>query len=209
MHPKDKHLLRQIERRAKVEFTEAHIPTGREICEKRLLLHMSHIKDMPVLPDLEDFLPVITEQLADISKEDLIKRVASLSFSRYFKAYRHAPDMNKGAKSRQDRQSRSQSFKRLFINVGGIDVDGKGGFLAYICGKTNITGSSIGRIELSAKYAFFDVEADVASQVIESLEGESIEGRAVRVNEEKSPALKDKKKKKHRKGKRFEKRYRG
>ncbi len=210
MHPKDKYLLNQVERRTKVKFSLSHIPTGREICEKRLLLHMSHIKNMPVLPDLEDFMPAITEQLEDISKEDLIKRVASLSFSRYFKAYRHAPDLNTGGRPKKDRSNRSQNFKRLFINVGGVDVDGKGGFLAYVCGNTNIPGSCIGRIELSAKYAFFDVESELADQVIDRLNGHTIEGRTVRVNEENTPLRKDKKKKKkHRKGNRsFDKRYR-
>ena len=183
-HPKDLGLLRQVERKVKIKFELAHIPTGREICEKRLLMQMRRIKDIEPIEAIDSFLPAIQEELVDLSKEELIERVATLSFSRYYKAYRRAPDLNQKspAQKRKERFERDVQYKKLFINIGMIDVDGKGGLLAFICGKTNLPGSIIGRINLSRKHTFFDVEEEYAQQIINKLDGLSIEGRSIRVN---------------------------
>jgi ATP-dependent RNA helicase DeaD len=186
-HPKDMGLLRQLSRIIKVDFKLAHIPTGKEICEKRLMSHMRLVKEVPVLDDIEDFLPKIQEELEDLSKEDLIKHIASLSFSRYFKAYRHAPDLNPrpgGASMREKPRKKSrEDFRRLFINIGSMDVEGKGGFLAFVCGHTHISGSAIGRIDMNRKFTFFDVESDLADDVLAQFQNSEFEGRRLRVNE--------------------------
>lgn len=185
-HPKDMGLLRQLSRIVRIEFKLAHIPTGKEICEKRLLSHMHLVKEVPVLDEIEDFLPKIQEVLEDLSKEDLIKHVASLSFSHYFKAYRRAPDLNprpgsNGMREKTRKKGR-EDYNRLFINIGSMDVEGKGGFLAFVCGHTHISGSSIGRIDMNRKFTFFDVETDLVQGVLAQFKNSEFEGRRLRVN---------------------------
>ncbi|MCR9287809.1 MAG: DEAD/DEAH box helicase [Bacteroidetes bacterium] len=185
-HPKDMGLLRQLSRIVRIEFKLAHIPTGKEICEKRLLSHMHLVKEVPVLDEIEDFLPKIQEVLEDLSKEDLIKHVASLSFSHYFKAYRRAPDLNprpgsNGMREKTRKKGR-EDYNRLFINIGSMDVEGKGGFLAFVCGHTHISGSSIGRIDMNRKFTFFDVETDLVQDVLAQFKNSEFEGRRLRVN---------------------------
>lgn len=185
-HPKDMGLLRQLSRIVRIEFKLAHIPTGKEICEKRLLSHIHLVKEVPVLDEIEDFLPKIQEVLEDLSKEDLIKHVASLSFSHYFKAYRRAPDLNprpgsNGMREKTRKKGR-EDYNRLFINIGSMDVEGKGGFLAFVCGHTHISGSSIGRIDMNRKFTFFDVETDLVQDVLAQFKNSEFEGRRLRVN---------------------------
>lgn len=196
-HPRDMGILRQLSRIAKIDFQIAHIPTGKEICEKRLLAHMKLVKEVPVIEDIETFLPKIEEELAELSKEDLIKHIASLSFSRFFKDYRRAPDLNPkpGANNRERKSRRDKpTYKRLFINLGSMDVEGKGGFLAFVCGHCHISGSAIGRIDMNRKYTFFDVEEEVAQEVLDHFQHAEFEGRRLRVNMGDSQPRRSKKK---------------
>ncbi len=177
-HPNDLGLLRQLERMAQIRFKMARIPTGREICEKRLLHYMHRIKGMPVNEAIEPYLPAIMEELEGLTKEELVQRIASLSFSRFFKAYRHSPDLNPRKKERTD-----TNHKRLFINIGKMDVENKSGFLALVCGHCQIPGSAIGKIDMSWKHSFFDVEADSVEAVRKSFRDSNFEGRQIRVND--------------------------
>ncbi|RMG81107.1 MAG: DEAD/DEAH box helicase [Bacteroidetes bacterium] len=188
-HPKDMGALRQISRHARITFKLAHIPTGKEICEKRLLSHVRLLKEVPVLEDIEDFLPTVEAELAELSKEDLIRRMATLSFSRFFKSYRKAADINPRngfAPSANNGQSSGRDkgqYRRLFVNLGSMDVDGKGGFLAYVCGHASIPGSTIGKIDMSRKFTFFDIEASYADEVLAKFQDTEFEGRPLRMNE--------------------------
>ena len=83
-HPKDMGLLRLLERKIKVRFSVAHIPTGREICQQRLLSHIQKIKNVSTSEDIQEFLPSIYEEFNSFSKEEIIEKIATLSFSPLF-----------------------------------------------------------------------------------------------------------------------------
>lgn len=175
-HPRDMEILRRLERRVKIKFSQAHIPTGKEICEQRLMSYINDVKEVEVNDSLEEFLPKINEALEEMSKEDLIKHFSSISFNRFLKNYMNAPDFNPRARKRFQ-------GKRLFINIGNMDLANIGEFLRYICDETGIPSSSIGRIDMQRTHTFFDVEKNVASTVMEKFKSKEFEGRALRVNE--------------------------
>lgn len=199
-HPNDVGLLRQLERRLKAKFDLVKIPTGLEICEKRLMAYMRHIKEVPVLEDITNFLPAISEELEGLSKEELIHRIASLSFSRYFKSYRHSADLNPQAGrariKREGGKDKKAKYQNLFINLGSMDVDGKGGFLAFICGHCSIPSSVIGRINMNRKFTFFDVEEEIAEDLRNQFNDATFEGRPLRVNSGEEPSRRKRKDKK-------------
>ena len=118
-----------------------------------------------------------------------------LTFKGSLQGYLNAPDLNgrsggnrqrteRGGRSDRDRGGRSdrETMARLFISVGQIDLEGKGEFLRLICDNAQISGSSIGRIDLRAKHTFFDVEQDIAETVINKLQDVRLDGRQLRVN---------------------------
>ena len=190
-NPKDRGLLRMVERRLKIEFSEAHIPTGEAICARRLLHEVRHLKQIPVQDDLETYIPGVSEELESLTREDLIRKITALTFRGSLKEYLNAPDLNKkGGSSRRDRSDRSDRqdrrsggpMDRLFINVGQIDLNSKGEFLRLICDKAQVTGNSIGRIDFRAKHTFFDVEQEVAETVIQKLGAVDLDGRPIRIN---------------------------
>lgn len=88
----------------------------------------------------------------------------------------NAPDFNPRARKRFQ-------GKRLFINIGNMDLANIGEFLRYVCDKTGIPSSSIGRIDMQRTHTFFDIEKSAVSTVIEKFKEEDFEGRSLRVNE--------------------------
>ena len=195
MHPKDFHIVKRIERNLKLKFSKAHIPTGKEICETRLLSHIRRLKGVEVSEDIQSFLPAIQEELEELSKDDLIKKVASLSFSGFLKNYRNAQDLNtRNRKKPQDR--RDVKMIRLFINVGSMDVQDKGGFLGLVCRNAQISGTDIGKIDLRRKHSFFDVEETAAKKILQKLDNMELDGRFLRVNRDDAGPRKNTKDKK-------------
>lgn len=203
-HPKDLFMIREIERRLKVKFSIAHIPTGQEICQQRLKEHFQKIQNVEANEAIQAYLPEILIELEEYTKEELIEKVASLSFNRFLENYRYAVDLNKKAKDKKKTRSRDAKMTSLFINIGEIDVDGKGGFLSFICEASGIPGSAVGRIKLMDKHSFFDVEEELAEGVIHHVSKASINGRKIRINsgDRTNSKRKGKKDKKYRKKRR-------
>jgi ATP-dependent RNA helicase DeaD len=185
-NPKDRGLLRNVERRLKISFSEAHIPTGEAICARRLLHEVRHLKEIPIQEDLETYIPGVSEELEALTREDLIRKITALTFRGPLQEYLNAPDFNNknGGHSHRDRDQRhgSGSMDRLFINVGQIDLNGKGEFLRLVCDAAQINGSAIGRIDFRAKHTFFDVDQEVTETVIQKLGRMDLDGRSIRVN---------------------------
>ncbi len=193
-HPKDVRILRSIERIIKARFEEATIPTGDKIIERRLMSSMRRLRKVEVADGLDTYLPAIEDALDGLTREDIIKRVASDSFEKLLNDYRFAPDLNdqRGREvakkdrnnDRDERGHRDDSnMERLFINVGAMDVGGrKGNLLGMICDAADIKGSDIGRITMNKTHTFFDVDKSVSKQAIERLSDLHFDGRPVRIN---------------------------
>ncbi len=180
-HPNDQYLLRRLEGILRMRFSEAKVPTGRAICERQLVERFRRLREAEVRPDVESFIPLIKEELAELSRDELISKLASLYFKKSVAAYLNQPDF--GAKGK--RKFDASNSSRLFINVGAMDVGDKGGFLELICGECQIPGSAIGKITLSHKHTFFDLDKTLVPQVMSELNGAMMNGRVLRVNTEK------------------------
>src|SRR5690606_6528811 len=87
--------VKQIEKTLKAPFERMMIPTGPDVCQKQLLALMHKVHEVKVNEDeIGEFLPQVFEELKDLSKEDLIKRFASIEFNRFLDYYRNAPYIN-------------------------------------------------------------------------------------------------------------------
>jgi ATP-dependent RNA helicase DeaD len=183
-HPKEEHIIRAMNKSLNIAITQAHIPTGREICEHRLIAHVKHIKGVEVSEDLQSFMPKIMETLGDLTKEEVIERMASLNFNNFWEVYQNAPDLNA---SKKDKNLKGRTTKRLFINIGAFDVEGKAGFLSLVCNEARISSSSIGHIEFKKKFTFFEVETEAAERILKTFDGAMFDGRPVRINIDDTP----------------------
>ena len=183
--------IRQIERVLGKKFVKAEIPTGFDVCEKQLfgLVHKVHnvaVNDQQI----DQYIPRIMDEFKELSKEDIIKRFASLEFNRFLEYYKNAPDLNASADEtrvrsesgeRFGRTGMKSDFTRLFINLGSVDNFTRGDLLGYICNTSKINGRSVGKIDVKGVYSFFEVPNDEAQQVITAFKDVNFQGRDVRI----------------------------
>ena len=205
-HPKDKRQLRQIERKVKIDFTQAHIPDGKEIVEQRLISRLRKFKSTPISDEVEAILPIVQEELQDLSKEDLIQIMTTVSFKKLLKTYKNADNLNQLDRQKHHGKSGKRSsgrMDRLFINVGRMDLDRKGDLIDLIATKAGIPGSAIGKINMDRRHSFFDIDDEFAKTVIKKFKNARLDGRALRVNAENGQS---KKSRGHRKGKKKKRR---
>ena len=190
--------IRQLERIIGKQFTKADLPTGFDVCEKQLFSLIHKVNNVEVNEEqIAQYVPRIMDEFGQLSKEDIIKRFASLEFNRFLDYYSKAPDLNASADDRGrdrdrdgDRGERgersgrgrgSEGFTRLFINLGSVDEFSRGNMLGFICNQTNISGKEVGRIDLKGVFSFFEVEDAVVDQVFEGFKNAEYNGRSVRI----------------------------
>ncbi len=180
--------IQQVERGLKRKFTRIPVPTGDEVCQKKILDLVHKVRQVEVNEEeIDSFLPEVYHELKDLSKEDIIKRFASIEFNRFLEYYRDARDLNGG------KPDRTKSFEsdgdserytdgdRIFINVGKMDGLEKGNLLELICDFGEVTSAAIGKIDLKGAYSFFEIQKDKTAQVMKGFEGVELRGRKVRL----------------------------
>ncbi|SDQ01314.1 ATP-dependent RNA helicase DeaD [Mucilaginibacter sp. OK268] len=183
--------IRQIERVIGKKFSKAEIPTGFDVCEKQLFSIVHKVHNVTVNEEqIEQYLPRIIEEFKDISKEDFIKRFASIEFNRFLDYYENAPDLNASAeegrtRDRDDRGERApggkSAYTRLFINLGSVDEFNRGDLLGYICNTTKISGRTVGKIDVKGVYSFFEVPHEDVEKVMSAYKEIEFKGRPVRI----------------------------
>ncbi|SEM20968.1 ATP-dependent RNA helicase DeaD [bacterium A37T11] len=190
--------IRQIERVIGKKFVKAEIPNGFDVCEKQLFGLVHKVNNVPVNEDLiGPYMARIMEEFAEMDKEEIVKRFASIEFNRFLDYYKNAPDLNAVAESagsfgdrretsggkgeRFGRTGYKSDFTRLFLNLGSVDEFTRGDMLGFICNNTKISGKSIGKIDLKGVYTFFEVENEVVDKVFSGFQTVEFKGRQVRV----------------------------
>ncbi len=190
--------IRQIERVIGKKFVKAEIPTGFDVCEKQLfsIVHTIHKVEVNE-QQIEQYLPRIMDEFKDLSKEEFIKRFASIEFNRFLDYYKNAADLNAPVeegrfdRERGERGERGEraprgeggksEYTRLFINLGSVDEFNRGDLLGYICTNAKISGRSVGKIDVKGVYSFFEVPNADTEAVMNNFKGVEFKGREVRI----------------------------
>ncbi|HEY8920636.1 MAG TPA: DEAD/DEAH box helicase, partial [Chitinophaga sp.] len=185
--------IRQIERVIGKKFIKAEVPDGFAVCEKQLFALVHKVHNVTVNEEqIEPYLERIYEEFTNMSKEELIKRFASLEFNEFLEYYQDAPDLNVKEERRTYGESSGPSssgmsfrgtgkFTRLFINLGSVDDFTRGDMLRYLCDTSGVRGNKIGRIDLKGVYSFFEVENDVVEKFVQVFKKAEYNGRSVRI----------------------------
>jgi ATP-dependent RNA helicase DeaD len=186
--------IRQIERIIGKQFTKAELPTGFDVCEKQLFSLVHKVQNVEVNESqIEQYIPRIMDEFAELTKEDIIKRFASLEFNRFLEYYKNAPDLNaaagddraergvRGEKGERGASRGSDGYTRLFINLGSVDDFTRGDLLSFVCNNGKISGKAIGKIDLKGVYSFFEVENDAVDSLFNNFKEVQFNNRGVRI----------------------------
>jgi ATP-dependent RNA helicase DeaD len=176
--------VKQIEKTLKSPFKRMLIPQGPEVCQKQLLALMHKVHVVKVNEDeIAEFLPAVYEEFKDLSKDDLIKRFASIEFNRFLDYYRNAPDLNEEHRKSDvgGTDDRHATGSRFFINLGKMDNVDVSKLLELLDDFCGVQKKDIGKIDMKGAYSFFEVEKERADDILKGIQGVEYQGRQVRV----------------------------
>lgn len=174
--------IKQIEKTVKTTFIRIPVPTGQEVCQKQLLALMRKVHEVVVNEkEIAEFMPAIHEELKDLTKDELIKRFASIEFNRFLDYYRNAPDLNDSKSSSEKGSERYSTGDRFFINLGKMDDLEVSTLLELLDDYCGVTKKFIGKIDLKGAYSFFEVDKEKSEDILKGFKGVEFAGRSVRV----------------------------
>lgn len=205
VHAREIGRIRQIERMVQVPFHKLEIPSGKDVCRKQFFYFMDKLLQTDISHgDYETYLPMLQEKFHDISKDEVLKRVAALEFSRFLKYYENAEDLNarerredrsrqgfdgrdKFSERRRDTRGRefggNGNYTKLFVNLGTKDGFYKASFLQFILDMSDLNKEVLGRIDMKEMNSWIEVDKNAARQMIRSIDGKQYKGRRIRMNE--------------------------
>jgi ATP-dependent RNA helicase DeaD len=191
INSREQHNLRQIEKIVKRPFKAIMIPTGSEICGRQLFHWIKKLETVVTEhQEIEKYLPEITLKLADLDREELLRRVVSLQFDKFLDDYRDgqeivSPTNDEGDFSRADRKGSRREyvgkFKRLFINLGKTDGFYPEQLIELVNKNTAGKKVPLGKIDLLKTFSFFEVGEDQADYLIQALNNSKFNDRRVAV----------------------------
>ena len=212
IHTRERSKVRAIEKIIQKEFVDGTLPTAKEICSKQLYKAMDAISKVDVNEEeIAPFLEEINRHFEYIDKEDLIKKIVSMTFGRFLDYYANAPEIEKPSLKRNEREGKraergggrdaqrgargkrtergargvrkaEAGYRRLFVNLGKDDGFYPGEVMQFI--NRNVQGRvAVGHIDLLGKFSYIEVPEGDASRVMQALSGASYKGRDVRCND--------------------------
>ena len=188
IHTKEKHNLKQVEKLIKKPFKAINIPTGNEICGKQLFFWVKKLETVVTEhQEIEKFLPEITEKLAGLDREELLRRVVSLQFGRFLEDYKTGEEIispfDRGDEDsgRGSRRTYTGNYKRLFINLGKTDGFYPEQLIELVNRNTPGKKVQLGKIDLLKTFSFFEVDASQADYLINALNNSKFMERRVAV----------------------------
>ena len=211
IHTRERSKVRAIEKIIQKEFVDGTLPTAKEICSKQLYKAMDTISKVDVNEeDIAPFLEEINRHFEYIDKEDLIKKIVSMTFGRFLDYYANAPEIEKPSTKRNEREGKKADragrdaqrgsrgkrtegrtrgarkpevgYRRLFVNLGKDDGFYPGEVMQFI--NRNVQGRvAVGHIDLLGKFSYIEVPEGDASRVMQGLSGTTYKGRDVRCND--------------------------
>ncbi len=185
LHSKERFKIKEIEKILKRKFEQRQIPNGLEICKKQLFSQINKMQNVEVNDEqIEPYMSQVMTQLEYLSKEELLKRFVSLEFNRFIDYYKDAEDLNvvertterhgnrqsDGDDSRSKRVKKSGERVRLKMNLGTKEGMNPKRILGIINDVTEDKSISVGDIEVTNKYTFFDVFEDQHEKLLKAFE---------------------------------------
>jgi len=213
VHARELYRLKQIQQLVNAPFNRLEIPGGKDVCRKQFYSFMDKLLQTDIShDDYETFLPMLEEKFADVSKEEILQRMAALEFNRFLKYYENAEDLNireqprrndsnrerepisregnrpelgRGRREERDRGANnfSGNYMRLFVNLGTKDGFYKASFLQFILDMSDLKKEVLGKIDMKEMNSWIEIDSKVANQMITAIDGKNYRGRRIRMND--------------------------
>lgn len=186
--------IHAIEKKIQQRFVAEKIPTGMDICEIQLYHLANKIRNTRINPDVNDYLPAINDVLEGLDREELIKKIVSVEFTRFFNYYNRAKDLNTSVdsngreqRSRGDREVSGNGSVRYFINVGEKDNYDWMSLKDFLRDTLDVGKDDIYKVDVKDSFSFFNTDAGLRDLILHTFTEFKVDGRFVNVEVSKNP----------------------
>ncbi|WP_289063581.1 DEAD/DEAH box helicase [uncultured Zobellia sp.] len=186
--------IHAIEKKIQQDFISKKIPTGIEICEIQLYHLANKIKETEINADVENYLPAINDVLEGLDRDELIKKIVSVEFTRFSNYYNKTKDMNTSDDRGRDRDRGernehvpSNGSVRYFINVGEKDGYDWMSLKDFLRDTLDLGKEDVYKVDTKDSFSFFNTEAEHTDKILSFFTDFKLEGRFINVEVSKNP----------------------
>jgi len=172
--------IKEIEKIIKQPFEQKALPTGIEICEIQLYHLANNLKNVEVNPAIEDYLPAIYKELQHIDREELIKKIFAVEFTRFFNYYKNAEVLPE-EDAKESRKGGDSGEVRYFINIGERDGYDWKTLKDFLKATLNLGRDDVFKVDVKNSFSFFNTEADQVDLVMSTFADFKMDGRFINV----------------------------
>ena len=187
IHTREVRKIREIEKKFSITFIRETVPSGLDICKKRLYTLIGKVENVEVdEQQIGQFMPDIYKKLEWLEREELVKHFVSTEFNRYLSYYKNARDINisgdsmGGKRSKREKRSREDrrntSFAGFYVNVGFKHKLNPGRLIGLINECLRSSDAVIGKIEVMKTFSFFEIDNKWESKLFVGFKGKKFEG---------------------------------
>ena len=193
--------IKAIEKKIQQKFIEKKIPTGIEICEIQLYHLASRIRDTHINSEIDTYLPAIYDVLEGLDRDEIIKKMVSVEFTRFFNYYsktRDLDDQKPSGRERNQTDTPKDGSVRYFINVGERDGYDWMSLKDFLRDQLGLDKDDIYKVDTKDSFSFFNTDANITPLVLETFTDFKVDGRFINVEVSKNPGRSGKGKKRDR-----------
>ena len=200
--PRERHLLKAIEKATRQTLTEAELPTVEDVNAQRITKFADSITDALGAPGIELFRGLVEdyEREHDVPMADIAAALALQS--RDGEAFLMAPEPPPERRERRERPERperprhTRPFTTYRISVGKRHKIGPGAIVGAIANEGGLHRSDFGHIAIGPDFSLVELPAKLPRATLKKLEQTRISGVLIDLRPDRSPS-KTKPRRKH------------
>ena len=203
--------IRSIEKLIQSKITHKNIPDTDEICRIQMLSLAKKISNVKPSLSAEKLIPDFTNELNDITKEDILKRLITIELNRFYNYYsdksKKLDTLKKGSKDINlvERINKKDEI-RYHINIGERDKYDWRSLKDLIKSSLGFNGDEIFHVDTMRNFSFFSSGPNEKSKILKGFSSLKINNRDIDVSvTEKFDTKRAKKSKKGKKDRSFSK----
>jgi ATP-dependent RNA helicase DeaD len=173
---RERHQLRNIERMIGSTIEPARIPTAADIAAKRREVFKDSLKQTLETGNFDGHLVTVEALLDHHDATEIAAAALQMLW-----ASQHSRPVDVAEESAASGTQPELGMTRIFIGLGRQDGLRPGDLVGAISNEANISGSTIGSIDILDRTAFVEVPSDVAQKVVDALLSTTYRGKRMKV----------------------------
>lgn len=173
--------IRTLERIINAKISAKSLPDVTEILNKQLQFLAQKIKTTEVNPEIEAYLPLVDEILADFSKEELVQRLMSVEFTRLHSYYQKKSNAMTTQDSSDGGKSTKAKDTRYTINIGSRDDYDWKTLKEFLTDFLSMNPGDIYHVDVMDNLSYFNTSIEKKEAVLAAFEKFAMDGRSIKV----------------------------